>query len=398
MRDTMRFDPAGLPAARMAAAVAPHVQIVAPAPGDRVSGVVKVLAKVTGGTPSSVRISVGKPSLGLRTAVAVGGGLYSYDWDTTKKMVDNITPVAGDALYWIRAEATISGTVIDSEWIPAVTANTPQTVPAGGWREATRWAAKYDGTLAQWHTGQSAVIGEKYASLVDDPKLGATRKVLRASVPDSARGDADQTNLTTVRFQSAAPRKLLEGDEICVGFSFMPGTDFPTVYPKNDPANPNGKDATGYIALFQFYGPPYEQGSPLVFQAIRSDIHDPLDEFTINGNELNPGDPGPLLSLPYNRGRWTDIVFRMHLSRSIEHGWMEIYTNQGEARKVQPVPLFNGFTRLPRVFLRANSEAFRTDMQIYRVAGRIPSVTVHHTGHKVAQTVAEADPGSYRSA
>jgi type IV secretory pathway TrbD component len=36
-------------------------------------------------------------------------------------------------------------------------------------------------------------------------------------------------------------------------------------------------------------------------------------------------------------------------------------------------------------------------MQIYRVVDRIPSVTLWHTGHRIARTVAEADPRSYRN-
>ena len=75
---------------------------------------------------------------------------------------------------------------------------------------------------------------------------------------------------------------------------------------------------------------------------------------------------------------------------------METYVNQGESREVQPVTV-NGLQRLPRVLLRPESQAHRTDMQIYRVVDRIPTVTLWHTGHKIARTVGEADPKSYRN-
>jgi hypothetical protein len=138
------------------------------------------------------------------------------------------------------------------------------------------------------------------------------------------------------------------------------------------------------------------KGSPLVLHAHRRTLADPVDEFNIRGNSLNPGDPADQLAIPYRRGRWTDIVFRIHASSSIERGWMEAYVNQGGSTAVQPVTV-NGLTRLPRVLLRPDSQAFRTDMQIYRVVDRIPTVTLWHTGHKIAETVDQADPRSYRN-
>ena len=68
---------------------------------------------------------------------------------------------------------------------------------------------------------------------MNDP-MRANRRAIRASVPDSARYDAEQPTKTTVRFQSSSRRNIVEGDEFCVGFAFMPPADFPTVYPKND--------------------------------------------------------------------------------------------------------------------------------------------------------------------
>jgi hypothetical protein len=62
---------------------------------------------------------------------------------------------------------------------------------------------------------------------------------------------------------------------------------------------------------------------------------------------------------------------------------------------VRPL-LINSRLRVPRVLLRADSEPHRTDMQIYRVNDRYDRVTLLHTGHKITQTVEEADPRSYR--
>ncbi|KQX05674.1 MULTISPECIES: hypothetical protein [unclassified Leifsonia] len=376
------------------------IAIISPATETRVSGTVNVVAKITGGTKvSGVTIIVGVPEFGTREAKGVGGGKYYIAWNTTRKLVDNVTPTPSDGVFWIRARAVVDGVTITSPFIGVATANRFQNdaLPTGGWRSELAWAAKYDGTLEQWKAGHGAVVGAKYVQLVNDPILGSARKVAKISVPESARYDADQPTKTTVRFQSSSRRNIVEGDEFCVGFAFMPPADFPTVYPKSDPANPNGPDATGYIALFQFYGPPYVQGSPLVLHADRRLASDPLDEFVVRGNELNAGDPWPYLSLPYRRGRWTDVVLRIHVSRSISKGWIETYVNQGAATSVQPVPFVNGAHRVPRVLARPDSEAFRTDMQIYRVANRFPVVSMYQTGHRIARTVAEADPRSYRN-
>jgi hypothetical protein len=91
------------------------------------------------------------------------------------------------------------------------------------------------------------------------------------------------------------------------------------------------------------------------------------------------------------------VVFRIRASSSIRTGWVETYVNQGESTAVRPVKLLNGQVRVPRVLLRPTSLAFRTDMQLYRVADQFDSVTLWHTGHKVAATVQEADPRSYRN-
>lgn len=373
------------------------IEVVAPRADARVSGAVELRARITGGGQASrVAFVVGAAEHGTLPAVPLGAGEYGATWDSTVKLVDRSTPTPGDALYWVTARASVDGVDLTAPYVPLVTANRPvDGLPAGGWRPELAWEADYDGTLEDYARSHSAVIGLAHASLEDDP-TGRPRRVLRASVPDSAADDADQPTEGTVRFQAAGRRAIVEGDELCVGWSFLLGDDFPTVHPADDPANPDGPRGTGYVALFQLYGPPYTQGSPLVLHADRRSPAEPLDELVIRGNELNPGDPFPLLAIPYRRGRWTDVVLRLRASRSIESGWIEAYVNQGEAGAVRPVPFVGGLLRVPRVLLRADSEPFRTDMQVYRVAGRLERVTVWHTAHRVARTVAAADPRTYR--
>ena len=102
------------------------------------------------------------------------------------------------------------------------------------------------------------------------------------------------------------------------------------------------------------------------------------------------------------------------MSADHRRGWIEVYLNQGEHTQVQPVPLFGGKTRLPRVtawphrsepavpaayddgrLITGGSARHRSDMQIYRSAGAYDEVTLLHTGHPVGPTVEWVDPRSY---
>jgi hypothetical protein len=376
----------------------PSLTVVAPVAGTRVSGAVDVRVRVDGGS-SVGRVSaiIGNPAVGTRAARPDGNREYVVRWDTTRKLEDATVRAPTDAMFWITASAVVDGEQIEAPSVPVVTTNwtSVRRASGGGWREELAWAADYSGSTSRWKESHGAVIGGRYASVHDDPVLGPERRAVRVSVPDSARNDADQPNSTTVRFQSSSPRTIVEGDELCVGFAFLPPEDFPSVHPRDDVTNPRGPEATGYLAIFQFYGPPYVQGSPFVLHSDRGTLDDPVDEFTVRGNELNPGDPVSYLTLPYRRGRWTDVVFRMRVSSNIEDGWLETYVNQGETTQVRPLRL-EGRVRLPRVLLRPDSGPFRTDMQLYRVAGRFDRVTLWHTGHRIARTVEDADPRSYR--
>jgi hypothetical protein len=376
------------------------IAVVAPAGDSRVSGTVQVRVRVTGGQQvRSVAVIIGAPQSGTLPASSAGGDDHVVRWDTTRLVADPTTKAPADALYWLSATAVVDGTEITAPLVPVITANHPAPASvsstAGGWRPELEWAADYSGSTAQWAASHSAVIGGAYATVHDDPILGAARRAVLVSVPDSAGGDPDQPTPTTVRFQTSSVQNIVEGDEFCVGFAYLPPDDFPSVYPLDDVTNPRD-EATGYIAIFQFYGPPYLDGAPFILHARRRTVDDPVDEFNVRGDELNPGDPGDFLALPYRRGQWTDIVFRIRASSSIESGWVETYVNQGESTGVRPLATVNGLVRVPRVLLRPESGAFRTDMQIYRVRGRLQRVAMWHTGHRIAETVAEADPRSYR--
>ena len=191
---------------------------------------------------------------------------------------------------------------------------------------------------------------------------------------------------------------------------------FPTVG-ISDPLKTNK-----HIAIFQMFGPqavqpnryPTGRGAITIIDANRNSDADPVDRFHIDANQLNGGDPAPLVEFSYNRGAWTDIVIGIRMSADIHRGWIEVYLNQGEHTEVQPVRLFGGKTRLPRVtawpessappvpdayddgqLITGGSSQHRTDMQIYRAADTYDEVTLLHTGHRIGPTVESVDPRSY---
>ena len=245
------------------------ITIVSPTTATTVKGAqVALRAQVDGGTTiSNVRFEIGYAKYGTVPAVRVRARYYGYTWDSRRSLMDGATRPA-DSCYWITARAVVDGKEISAPYVRVVTANKPVSgLPEGGWRSALAWSARYDSTFAAWEKSHSATIGSRYASLMTDP-MRPKRRAIRASIPDSARSDSDQPTDTTVRFQSAGKRNIVEGDEFCVGFAILPPTDFPTTYGEKDPTNPQGRE-TGWINIFQFYGPPYNTIAPIILQANR---------------------------------------------------------------------------------------------------------------------------------
>lgn len=374
----------------------PAIRVISPSPGGTVAGTIQLIAMVHGITPDYVLIQIGATAVRATEEVRPGVWQATLPWDTTSKILDPQTDAPSNALYWIRAIARAQGVRHESEWVTATTHNIHfGALAVGGWRPSLAWAADYSSKEAWNDSLSSSAIGSAYATLVPDPvpapgraEAGADRKMIRAGVPDSARRDADQPTRSP-RFQASSPIALREGDEFYVGWSIFVDEGFPPVFVADA--------GVGHIAIFQLYGGPYlpGRGAMTIIDAERTSDSDPVDVFQMTGNQMNPGDPGPVFRFPCNRGGWTDIVLGFHLSADVTKGWIEVYLNQGEHSSVQPVTLFGGLTRLPRTLLWPNSTAHRTDMQIYRSPTAYDAVTLSHTAHRIGQTVASVDPKSY---
>lgn len=361
------------------------------------------------------------------------------EWDTTKKLRDG-TGSPSNYRCWIKGFVTVDGTTYSTDLIYVETANYSYgTLPAGGWRSNLAWGATYttkeawldsypkksDGKTPPTYT--PLVYGSAYADVVDDPTLGPARKVMKVSLPDTARLDAEQPT-NSPRFQAQSPSTFYEGDEFYVGFSiYVPTSSSSAVGANGFPVvnvSSTEEPTSQHIAIFQMYGPqattpdyPDGRGAITIIDTNRRTSSDPGAMFHIESNQLNGGDPGFLVEFPYNRGAWTDIVLGFHMSADIKRGWIEVYLNQGQYTSVQPVQLFGGTYRLPRVSAwpaspspalptaydkqgnvvqsTGGSKRHRTDMQIYRSPTAYPSVTLYHTGHKIGPTAASVDPKSY---
>ncbi len=407
----------------------PGLLSVTPAPNSTQTGVAPVAVTFSADVSvTEVTLCVGKLQLALdETAPGIWKGT---GWNTLARPAAPELVSPSDFCAWVRIAATIDGTPQESSLFPVFTGNYNYgELPSPGWHGALAWSADYT-DIDRWRASYSGrVVGAAYASLIADPLVGAVRNVVTASIPDEAAADRDQPT-PSPRFQAAQPTDgttagLDEGNEFYVGFSvFVPSVDsaehgaggFPTVVPSTAGSTDN------HIAIYQLYGPqaatpvsyPRGRGAIINLDANRTSDAESGEQFGIRANQLNGGDPWPLVEFGYNRGAWTDIVIGMRLSADIRHGWIEVHLNQGATASVRPAPLFGGRTRVPRVGLwpessvpavpettvdgvtvTGGSSDQSTQMQIYRRTGVYPEVTLLHTAHRVGPTVESVDPGSY---
>ncbi|WP_243075671.1 hypothetical protein [Microbacterium sp. SS28] len=381
------------------------------------------------GIPSAVSVSLGRTS---RPMTRIGGTniWQAAPWDTTRRLRDTSTLSPSNYCAWVQVHATYSGAPQSTQPFPVYTANYDYGGLADrSWNPQIEWAADYSSMSAWLASFTGTIFGRSYASLVNDPVRGKSRKAIKVTLPDSARFDSDQPT-NSPRFQAQQPtaspwRGVTEGDTFYVGFAvYVPKTNssaagsggFPTVR-VSDPEKTNK-----HIAIFQMFGPqaseptsyPAGRGAITIIDANRNSEAEAPDRFHIDANQLNGGDPGFLVDFGYNRGAWTDIVLGIKMSADIQRGWIEVYLNQGEHSSVQPVRLFGGKTRLPRVtawpswskpavpatyvggeLVTGGSYSHRTDMQIYRSPTAYDEVTLLHTGHSVGPTPESVDPRSY---
>lgn len=393
--------------------------------GETYTGVVPIQIEIDErfGDPSLVRVTLGRQN---RIARRLENSRIwaTDDWDTMRKLGDPAQVSPSNYLVWAQVHAVFAGLEYVSDPIHVYTGNYDYGVLSSvGWSPELAWEADYSSNEAFDESHEASIVGQRYSRIVPDPIRPRRRNAMLSFTPDV--GDYGATGQP--RFQSQSPSAWYEGHEGYVGFSILvPERDSSRYlaggFPHVDLSDPG--DTNRHIAIFQIYGPqasqpsdyPAGRGASTIIDANRNTESDPIDRFHIAANQLNGGDPGYLIDFDYNRGKWTDIVLGFHMSADVKRGWIEVYLNLGDHDAVQPIPLFGGMLRLPRVtawpqtstppvpptyddgvLVTGGSRRNRTDMQVYRSRSAYDQVFLYQTAHKIGPTVESVDPRSYRS-
>ena len=156
--------------------------------------------------------------------------------------------------------------------------------------------------------------------VVNDPVLGAVRKVLRFRV---GRADAGLTE--NPRAQLETPYDFEQGDDRYIGFSVNLPRDFPTQLPRG-----------GWVTLGSMaYGPPYAGPGPIALR-VQNRVGGGGAELRWQRNDTYDFDipwTGPRVA--DTRGRWIDFVVRTKLHEDPEVGFVQLWMNTGSGWRAQ---------------------------------------------------------------
>jgi hypothetical protein len=215
-------------------------------------------------------------------------------------------------------------------------------------------------------------------TVVDDPVLGAARKVLKFTVHES-----DNQLTGNPRAQVETAQVFREGQDIYVGWSaYYPG-DWPAALPSG-----------GWITQAEIYGPPYAGGAPVRIGAQNGTTRPAL--VLTNGatvpwrSTATAGDGGP------RRGIWYDFVLRERLSRNAADAVVELWLNTGQGWQKQQLS-GQETLHVPTVTSANGQGANYSALKLYYAAGmHLPNpLTVYYADHRVATSFAAAAPRSY---
>ena len=227
------------------------------------------------------------------------------------------------------------------------------------------------------HRGLSAygqVVNPQDITVMDDPILGAGRRVMKMTVRNSDTG-----GLTgNPRAQVATPEMFAAGSDVYAGWSSM----FPTGFP--DGSLPN----SGWITLSEFYGPPYSGGSPFSIGetgaagGISAMTHPPNTSWQ-TAWQVNP----------VRHNRWYDFVVHEQLSTGTD-GFVEVYVNDGSGWRQT---LVNGQLRYGMITMTGANGGGPNyhKLALYYDQSIAGQLTVYHTGQKIGTSFDVVAPHSY---
>lgn len=304
-------------------------------------------------------------------------------------------PVDGDECYFMASgdylEAGINGVAI-----AFATDTTYLTATGVGWRVNSSTTILCDSFDVEplavpstadvaWTANFSAnglndyenVIHRETASVVDDPILGSSRKVLKLTVPNSAIGPTSNP-----RCQLTPPRRLVADNEFYAGLSILfPSSDFPTVMPVS---------SSGFLNVAQLFGPPFSSSAPWKL-GFRADGTRKL-QWKRNGSY---SDTAWITPSDVVLDHWYDFVVHMKMSNDPTVGFVEMWMNEG-AGWVQQV--LSGELKLQMKTQDALTNIIgpsAIDAQLYRLVDMFSSVTVYIGHHSVGHSFDDVKPHSY---
>jgi hypothetical protein len=213
-------------------------------------------------------------------------------------------------------------------------------------------------------------IHPRRISVVNDPVLGALRRVLKFTVYQSDTGPTENP-----RAQLETAYNFNAGQDRYFGTSYYFPAGFPT-------SLPNG----GWITVgSQAYGPPYNGAEPVSLR-VQNAVDGSGAELRWQRNATYNWDipwRGPKIA--DIRGRWIDVVQRIKLSQDPSVGFVELWMNTGAGWVRQKL---NGQDRLYMKTMDAsnNGGANNSRLALY-YRNDIPGpLTMYHG----AQTIADA--------
>lgn len=237
-------------------------------------------------------------------------------------------------------------------------------------RHARRYAPKFDSDFAgSGLTRYFNTHHPEHITIVDDPVLGASRKVARFQTLNT-----DILPTANPRTQVESPYNIAEGNEAWLGFALLFPAGFPLPYPN------------GWINFCELYGPPFNGSPPW-------------------GIGMNPGtsqvklarnDGSPIAwRLEATTGLWMDFAFRTRQASHTRQGFLEIWLNVGAGWTQQSFA--DGTTRFyfPTIDASNNSGGNSWIIQNYRQVDTADDVTVYFAAHRLGRSLAEVDAHSH---
>jgi hypothetical protein len=240
----------------------------------------------------------------------------------------------------------------------------------------SRLAGGYDrAARQQWLSPYVHVIHLERISVVNDPVLGARRKVGKFTVYDSDLGPTENP-----RAQVETRADLTLGTEFWAGWSTL----FPSDWPKMLPCG-----VGGWLTFESVYGPPYEDSSPVHLGMRGCSGNIVLQRNVTYGWDVP-------WEMPIPRGSWIDFVIHEKLSTDPAVGFVELYVNSGTGWRQQEL---GGKLRLYMRTLDGSNDAGPNSMrlELYRLRNMFPTLTLYHADHKIGASFAAVAPRSYGS-